>query len=355
MNLYANKEDYHGAAARMRYLAGATRLPFVPEFGCGLWSHHPRTFSPDEHEFITLSALMHGLKAINFYMLVERERWQGSPITRHGTLRPDYAPFYARLSDFLRRYPLWSFERERAALLLLNYDLGRYVALSSTLNYAHADLYGLPQELFAVDLDLGLCHDPRAEASLAAPESWLATLGRGLTARGLDYDAAERLARYPLLALQSVEFLDQRDQHRLLDYVKSGGHLLLGPELPTLDPALLPCRVLAAHLDAPGTVQVGRGQITWAETQNLDTTLDKLGLRAPFRCDHAAVELATHQGEGVRLLFAANPTGAPIDTRLVFQGQHTLTPAWGAGSALDGEEAVEVALPAYSVSIWEVT
>ena len=29
---------------------------------------------------------MNGIKAFNFYMLVERERWQGSPITRHGEL-----------------------------------------------------------------------------------------------------------------------------------------------------------------------------------------------------------------------------------------------------------------------------
>jgi beta-galactosidase len=360
MNLYANKEDYRGASARMRYLAGATKLPFVPEFGCGLWSHHQRTFMPEEHEFITLSALMHGLKAINFYMLVERERWQGSPITRHGSLRPDYAPFYLRLSDFLRRYPLWSFERERAALLLLNYDLGRYIALASTLNYAHADLYGLPPALFEVDLDMGLRWDARAEANLAAPESWLATLGRGLAARGHDYDladthvGAERLARYPLIALQSVDFLDERDQRRLLDYVEAGGHLLLGPGMPTLDPTLRPCRVLAAYLDTPGTAQVGRGQLTWATTHSLDALLDHLAPRAAFRCDHPAVELAVHRG-GATLLFAANPTDAPIAPQLLFEGRQTLMPIWGNGPALCGEGAVEVKLPAYSVRIWEVT
>jgi beta-galactosidase len=361
MNLYANKEDYRGASARMRYLAGATKLPFVPEFGCGLWSHHPRTFMPEEHEFITLTALMHGLKAINFYMLVERERWQGSPITRHGTLRPDYAPFYQRLSDFLRRYPLWSFERERAALLLLNYDLGRYVALASTLNYGHADLYGLPPALFEVDLDLGLRCDPRAEAWLFAPGSWLATLGRGLTSRGFDYDladthaGAERLARYPLIALQSVDFLDQRDQRRLLAYVEAGGHLLLGPEMPTLDPALRPCRVLADHLDAPGTAQVGRGRITWAATQSLDALLDDLAPRAAFRCGDPAIDLTIHRGDGVALLFAANPTAGPIATQLLFEEQRTLTPAWGDGPALCGEGAVDVTLPAYSVRVWEIT
>ena len=313
---------------------------------------------PEEHEFITLSALMHGLKAINFYMLVERERWQGSPITRHGALRPDYAPFYLRLSSFLRRYPLWSFERDRAALLLLNYDLGRYVALASTLNYAHADLYGLPPELFEVDLDLGLRWDARAEANLSVPENWLATVGRGLTQRGLDYDladthvSAERLARYPLIALQSVDFLGECDQRRLLDYVEAGGHLLLGPGMPTLDPALRPCAVLASYLDAPGTTQVGRGQLTWAATQSLDGLLDNLAPRALFRCAHPAVDLAIHRGT-TTLLFAANPTGAPITAQLLFEGQASLMPVWGDGPALRGEGIVELKLPAYSVRIWE--
>ena len=37
---------------------------------------------------------------------------------------------------------------------LLNYDLGRYAAMSSTLNYAHVDLLKLPEALSSVDLDL---------------------------------------------------------------------------------------------------------------------------------------------------------------------------------------------------------
>jgi len=51
-----------GRGAAMRYLVGTTRLPFVPEFGNGLWSHHPATFTAAEEEFITLSALTPRLK-----------------------------------------------------------------------------------------------------------------------------------------------------------------------------------------------------------------------------------------------------------------------------------------------------
>lgn len=64
-----------------------------------------------------------GMRAVNFYMLVERERWQGSPITRHGAYRAEYADLYQRLSRFLQQYPLGAFRRQTPVVGLLNYDL----------------------------------------------------------------------------------------------------------------------------------------------------------------------------------------------------------------------------------------
>src|SRR5690606_26128793 len=162
----------------------------------------------DEHEFVTLAAYMHGLKALNYYMLVERERWQGCPITRHGTLRPDYASFFQRLRDFLARYPIWEFQRDCDTLVLFNYDLGRHVALTSTLHLAHADLLGLPGELFQLEPELGLARDPVREADPGHDDSWLGALTRDLTRRGVDYDYADThvdpdaLGRYRLVCVQ---------------------------------------------------------------------------------------------------------------------------------------------------------
>lgn len=354
MNLYQNKEGYRSVATRMRFLAGATPLPFVPELGCGLWSHHPCTPTPEEEEFVTLSALMHGLKAFNLYMLVERERWQGSPITRHGTLRPEYADLYQRLLAFLNHYQFWKFERQPKALALFNYDLGRYTAMASTLHYAHADLYGLPPELFEVELDLGLRWAVPREG-----EGWLSALGEALDMCFVDYDLADshltpdRLARYPLIGLETADFMNAEDQQRLLAYARAGGHLLLGPGMPYLDAALKPCRVFGEHLETPGTVQIGSGCLTWVDEDTLPTVLAKHLPPVEYRCDQPAVHLSLHRNNGQALLFAANPTSAPLETRLHFSGRRTLRPAWGASQALHGEGAVPLALPAYSVQIWE--
>jgi len=123
MNMYRRPAEHSAIADRARFLSGSTRLPFVPEFGAGLWSHHFLTPTPAEQEFVDLCALMYGIKAFSFYMLVERDRWQASPITRHGDNRPDYAPFYCELLSFLTRFEFSRFVRRPRVLVLLNYDL----------------------------------------------------------------------------------------------------------------------------------------------------------------------------------------------------------------------------------------
>ncbi len=359
MNLYRNREDYAGGMKRIRYLAGSTRLPFVPEFGNGLWSHHARTFEPDEHEFITLGALMHGLKAFNFYMLVERDRWQGSAITRHGALRRDRAPFYAELNAFLKRTRFWEFEKSRDVLVLFNYDAGRYAALATTGHYAHVDLLGLPAALFEVPLDLGLKADPSLEADIR-PGSWLAAVTDWLGARHIAYDhgdthlTVEQLERYPLVCLPAVDFLDAAAQQTLLDYVARGGRLVLGPELPTLDPALNPCALFRRYLSAPGTVTIGSGTLTWARTDAVATALEPLAPRPTFDCDQPSIDLTVHKRGNEAVLFAANPTGATLPVTLTFDGAYTFTPAFG-GPALAGTGAARFDLPAYTTRVWEVS
>lgn len=357
MNLYRNQEDYWGAVQRMRYLAGSTRLPFVPEFGNGLWSHHPATFTPNEEEFITLAALMHGLKAINFYMLVERERWQGCPITRHGAYRPEYAQFYQRLNQFLQRYPVEKFERDRAVLVLFNFDLFRQAAAATMLNYPHMDLLNLPPELFQINLDFGLKHDVHFEASYSNPDNWLGQALANLAARHIDYDLsdthihADRLARYPIVYLQATDFMSPADQSKLLAYAQNGGHLIVGPGVPYLDATLKPVSVLGQYLKQPGTVAIDRGRLTWAPAQ----MLANLPLPQPeYQCDQSRVELAVQRHNGHTLLFLANSSEQPLEARLTFNGPRTFHSAWGEASSVQASDSATFSLRGYAMQIWEV-
>ncbi len=360
MNLYRNKEGSRGAIQRMRYLAGTTRLPFVPEFGCGIWSHHALTPTPDEQECITLLSLMYGLKAFNLYMLVERDRWQGSPITRHGTFRPEYADFYRRLLAFTRQYRLWTMRRSPQALVLLNFDLGRYAALASSLHYAHADLYGLPRELFQVDLDLGFQWDVAREADERRYDNWLGVVIEALDTRQHDYDFADthvdlaRLCRYPLVFVPAVDFMDEEDQARLLAYVEQGGQLVLGPGLPYLDPALQPCEVLRKHISAPGKTEIGLGNIWWINQQEMQATVDRLMEPGEYRCDDSQAQVVVQKNAESTLLFLANPTSLQRETALRFSGSRRLKRVWGEACHCSGEGAIAVQLEPYTVQIWEV-
>ena len=360
LNLYANKENYRGAIQKMRFLAGTTRLPFVPEFGCGIWSHFPLTPTPDEQEFITLSAYMHGLKAINFYMLVERERWQGSPITRHGTFRPEYAAFYTRLSGFLKRYHFEQFKRLPQALVLMNYDLGRYSAMASTLHYAHVDLYGLPRALSEVKLDLELRWNVEAEADHRRQNNWLGTVISKLETGQIDYDLSdshlnpEKLAQYPLVCLQTVDFMDGADQQRLLEYVEAGGTLLLGPGMPYLDPALNPCSVLGNFLERPGEIRLGKGRLIWVEQPEIQAALEKLVAPGIFSCDRPDLDLIAHQKANSTLLFVANPTSRPLKANILFKGIRTFHNAMDPDHTIRSSDQLPLNFAAYSVQIWEV-
>jgi beta-galactosidase len=360
MNLYRNKESHRATTQYIRYLVGTTQLPFVPEFGSGIWSHHGLTPTPAEQEFITLLALMYGLKALNFYMLVERERWQGSPITRHGAFRSEYAAFYKCLLAFAQQYQLWSMRRSPEVLVLLNFDLGRYAALASTLHFAHADLYGFPRELFTVDLDLGFQWDVAREADDRRYDNWLGTVISTLDTRHQDYDLSDthmdpaRLRRYPLVFVPTVDFMSKDDQANLLAYAEQGGQLILGPGIPYLDPALQPCEVLKKFIEAPGKTEVGLGSIWWVSQQEVPATVDALVQPGEYQCDDPQIQLTFHKNKEHRLLFVANPGELQRETVIRFPGKRRLRKVWKEECNRSGEGTIALQLEPYTVQIWEV-
>lgn len=372
INCYRNKEDFPGAARLARYLAGSTRLPFVPELGCGIWSHHYATPEPVDHELITLSLLMHGLRAFNLYMLVERERWQGSPITRHGTLRPDRAEFYVKLNSFLQHHRFWEFQRDRSVLVLRNYDLGRYAAVLDTLPYAHADLLGLPAELFKADVDLDLKWDALAEvdaetnldnetpgARSNALNTWMGTLLNTLATQSHDYDIAdthtdtERFAGYSAIFLHATDFMDLEDQQKILESISAGATVVIGPGVPYTDPTMQRPGILDRYLSAPGTAEIGRGKLIWAEQDNLADVISQLVPPAEYRCDDPTLALTVWRDGKQTLVFAANPTDQPMSANIKFQGKRTLRSVWRAEEVLAGTDSIKLQFQPYTVQIWE--
>jgi beta-galactosidase len=361
INLYRNRKGYNGIAQQMRYQSGTTRLPFVPELGAGIWCHHPETPTPAEGEFLTLAALMHGMRAMNFYMIVERERWQGSPITRFGEYREDYSDFFRRLTAFLQTYPLGAFSRQPQALLLMNYDLGRYAAMSSTLHYAHVDLLGLPYNLGRLDLPLGFRWDVTSESDHHLPDNWQGTVTAHLKRQQLDYDISDthidpqRLQRYPIVCLPTADFMDAADQQKLLDYVAQGGCLLIGPGVPYLDSHLRPCTILSDVAQQPGENAWGTGKLIWVATDALAEVFPSVMPSPHLRWDAPAVDVVEHVHHDRRLVYVANPQMQPQDVTITSQVAYHYQPAWASGAAPQHGNQLTLTLAPNSIQIWEAT
>lgn len=354
-NLYANQEEYATIARRIRYLAGSQRLPFVPEFGSGVWWNHHRTFTPAEQEFVVLCALMHGLKALNFYMLVERDRWQGSPITRDNRVRPEYAPFFQRLSTVINETKLLETDKQCRVLVLQNYELARFVAAYSTLHHAYLGLAGVPPSLSQLAIDLGYDHDPAHQSNLKQPNSWICRAMGMLEGMQVEYDLADTHAqldvftRYQLVLVPTADFMDIGEQQRLLAYVADGGHVVFGPAVPHLDRLMRPASPLAAYISAPGTVTVGRGQLTLVPDPAALDQATLLPHRNVVTHTNPALRLTTRVG-ATSLCFVANPTAASQETRL--HSPAPLRGVWNTPATYPPGAAITV--PPYTVHVWEL-
>ncbi len=243
--------------------------------------------------------------------------------------------FYKRLLSFAHQYQLWSLSRSPQALLLLNYDMERYAALASSLHFAHTDLYGFPKELFKVDLDLDLQWDIAHEADDRRYDNWLGTVIGALEGQHSDYDLSdthvslERLCRYPLVFVPTVDFMDADDQLRLLAYVEQGGQLMIGPGVPYLDPALVPCEVLSKYVHEAGRTAIGAGSIWWVSQERRSCNGRDVGGSGEYWCEDTKVKLVLQTNEEHSLLFVANPTDLAREIALHFQGERSLRNVWG--------------------------
>ncbi len=359
MNLYRNREDYADVRRKMKYLAGSTVLPFVPELGSGVWCHHPRTFTPEEEEFVTLSAFMHGLKAVNYYMIVERERWQGCPVTRDNRRRPEYYDFYTKFNAFLRDSRFHRFRKECDILVLLNYDLGRFGALYSTLDLGYIYMLDVPDALRVPEVDLGFARDLKAEADDWNEESWFGQVVRTLKENYYDYNLSdthlplERLQAYPLVCLPTFDFMNLALQEKLLAYVRRGGRLVIGPMVPYLDMGMRKGTVLGRYLQGPGEVNLGEGKLICLEEVTLDGILGETPVRRPFTLSNPALDLTAHSDGQRTIVFVANPTPEGTTVELRFSGAKRFRDLWGDEGELEGIGGVLLELPPYNVEIWE--
>jgi beta-galactosidase len=301
---------YHSASSleivrrRTQLLRAVSALPFAPELGVG----SPPFILPlsDDDSFQTaLAALAFGLRGMNLYMLVDRDRWIGAPIDAEGKPRPSLD----RWSSLLRaleaaRHETLEHRVEVAIVLPIEYRrLSRVTSMLGPLSpqlfdaLAHDPTFGCRMDTLGFELPIQL-------------RWWqdVTAIGEALDRRGIPFDYVPseleggHLERYRYVFSPSFEICSDARFRRLTRAARAGAQVAIGPREPSIDDRGRPSRrALGTRMSLVDTRIDG-----WADTL-VTRWVDEHGVRAPFRCTTPGIHVAMHEDrEGPRVVFVVN-------------------------------------------------
>lgn len=357
IDMYHRRSEYARVRRRALYLLGSSRYPYVPEMGAGSFPWGP-PLTPQDSQQTLLCALNHGVRGFNLYMLVDRDRWYGAPLSEAGQPRPE-AAFYARLLAGLREAGAATLTADGPIGVLVPRGYGRLASCASHLGPLSAvwmDWLGYDPELAYRTEHFGLqipvqAHLPRWRNAL------LAALGRQGRRWVLVDESCplERLQKRRVLIVPTYDFLDRDLAARLRAFRQAGGALLIGPLRPTLDGDFAPCE--HGLEDAP-LLPADEAALPGALAALLPPLGDDELAFQPEGGEAAggeAIDVRPHRDPAgrTRLLGVGNPGSAPAQGRIRLPGPTTLRDL-GSGEVLRGEAGLEVPLPPFSTRLFLV-
>lgn len=256
VDFYPRKGHYHTIRRGLKRVTASSRLPYLAEFASGgPFYSYPQ--DPVDRTFNTWTAVMHGIKGINFFMMVERERWYGAPVSRTGAVRREGCDFYSGFLAEIRGLQLEDMRCRRPVLLLFDRDYERLTAAARLLK-------PLPR------LVGELLHDIDRPGGLLLPEGG-STAERtardfaelrsfwywALTAAGSHFETGdgdctrEFISSHSLVIAPTFDFMDRGLQEKLVEYARSGGTVVAGPGVPRLDRGMNPCELMSGYMSEP--------------------------------------------------------------------------------------------------------
>lgn len=326
IDAYPERNDTSMLKKRIRYMAGSSRLPFVPEFGSGSWFDRPCLLNEKEEEFGYLYAFMNGMKAVNFYMLAERDRWCGCPVTADGRKRENFYKMFQDLIYFLKNGEIHRYFRKPKFLILKNYRIGRLDALLSV-----ADFNTLSSNIFVQGPDIPAVlfqsgsEELRALAKLE--KEWLLTAMKTLDEVRADYDLSDefipidKLESYSGILVSSLEQVDAHTKEALMAFAsKEGNQLISGMEA-------LAC-------------------------------VKELAKPPIYDCREAEIELSVHYLDGeeeerFHLLYVANTSASAVKTSIFCNKDKRFENLTEGGAVTKGKQLQVTVLP-YRVLVYRV-
>lgn len=291
-------------------LCGSAPYAFAPELGVGAppW-FAPRSDADSLHS--TIAACAYGLRGVNLYMAVDRDRWYGAPIDADGEPRA-LAESWRKLLQALQHVEFHRLRRRAQVAVMVPREyawLTRATHTLGSLSTSLLDLSGLPTSSACRNDSFGF-----AQPIQLAWEALIAGLDRALCEQQIPFiyvDGDAELDALPDLRVvlaPSYELADPQRWQRLERFAARGGRVVTGPLLPQLDLRMERC-AFAEVGGAPVQLQDAVACESLLRELQADLELERPCLVAPY-----PVNATVHVDErGPRALFVVQP--AALDER----------------------------------------
>lgn len=324
---YHRKKNYVSIKKMSLSVAAQSRLPVIPEFGAGCYLFWP-PLDLDDHKFAAMTALMHGIKGINFYMLVERERWYGSPIDRHGHIRTEHADFIKKLVSTLNEHRFFSMKREAK----ISFVSARVYDRLEKASYLFSPITPIAFE-FSVGPEY-LCHEGRFGQNFRPQIDHHRFLEAGILCadrHAIPYVLADSDQNVPfassVIACPTFDWLDIAAQKKLMEHAEAGGIAIIGPEMPCLDEHFEEQSLFEGRLVSPEMLihknpdallfSVGKGKVLLVlgipDSEEIADSLwssifQALNIDSVFLASSPCETSLFQADDGRRIVFVANPS-----------------------------------------------
>jgi beta-galactosidase len=236
LDFYHPAREYKEVRRRALYLAGTGHpLPIATEVGVGGPPWLPPMSAADQVH-ATAGVLAGGARGAGFFMVVDRDRWYGAPVTVAGALRPP-AEWLQRLLGGLREVQWTALRRRCRAAIVVSRAESRFAIASSLVD----PLSPVVTEILARGLGPGGAAELARDPAPALHRRWLEAVAAALDRAGipfalLDEDAGDEAWReHRLLVLPTLARVDRALWRRLQESAEQGVQVIIGPERPARD------------------------------------------------------------------------------------------------------------------------
>jgi beta-galactosidase len=236
IDFYPNKDQHEYLFKQCRTLLGCSRFPFIPEMGNGA-SPWIAPVTLEDQQFTIPYCFMHGIKGMNFYMFVERERWLGSPIAETGRVRPEHKAFFAPFLEAMRQIAISSLETPTEVVIMASKQYQRIVHATYLLSpipplaltlMGHGASLSCSEHRFGHKRNIAIEFDSTLNA-------WIKLASElNIPVRIVESNVELEKRQRALVLVPSFEELDEELCEKLKGWARDGSKILFGPERPAL-------------------------------------------------------------------------------------------------------------------------